>query len=423
MRRCLLMISLMALVYGKAMASSVVQPVYVVNCSTSATQLLGSPAQNVQMTNVCSSGTIGNAITGGGANRMLYEDASQNLATSPNVTTNGSTVTATAFSGSGSALTSLKPANISNGALPGGVTITTTNVSATGTPSATTFFRGDNSWSAAGGGGVQAGDSTTFTGQNTFNQDVTALGYSFTGNTGSTITATTNNLQLGAGGTNPMPELPTFWNDATHGSELTLPQQTVLGGPPSIGGNIAFGGWRSGFSFNSSSISGIIGNNTTYEFANTALKIDVGNGSTTVPDLCEGGASGCHTGLGWAGASSRDLSLISRDVESARFTDTLILHNAHTEWTGTVSTITACGTGPTFVGNDSRGVITTGGGAPTSCKLTFTSAWTNAPVCEAITSSGTSLTFISAVTVNDVTFGLSVALSSGKIYYHCDGWH
>lgn len=46
----------------------------------------------------------------------------------------------------------LSLASLATGALPAAITITTTNISATGTPSATTYLRGDNSWATVASG-------------------------------------------------------------------------------------------------------------------------------------------------------------------------------------------------------------------------------------------------------------------------------
>jgi len=41
----------------------------------------------------------------------------------------------------------------------------------------------------------------------------------------------------------------------------------------------------------------------------------------------------------------------------------------------------SCGTGPTIVGSDLAGKVTTGTGSPTSCTITFQKAFAVAPAC------------------------------------------
>jgi hypothetical protein len=65
--------------------------------------------------------TIGNAVSGGGANRVLYEDGSQNLATSANFTFNGDTLAVTGTTGGTTALIVTANGSNSNGIYVGGV--------------------------------------------------------------------------------------------------------------------------------------------------------------------------------------------------------------------------------------------------------------------------------------------------------------
>lgn len=108
-------------------------------------------------------------------------------------------------------------------------------------------------------------------------------------------------------------------------------------------------------------------------------------------------------------------------------TDTLTLTakiNSNVYYTGTTPTVTACGTGtPTVVGNNERGMITAGSGSPlASCKLVFAGGGftTNAPICTASAEPKVGYVMVDVPTTTDVTF-TGTNLSTGKIYYHCDG--
>lgn len=91
----------------------------------------------------------------------------------------------------------------------------------------------------------------------------------------------------------------------------------------------------------------------------------------------------------------------------------------HIASTGTAPGVASCGTGsPSISGTDTKGVITTGTAA-TSCTVNFHTSFSSAPVCTMSTSSTASVGDISSVGTGSVVFGLSVALTAGKIYYHC----
>lgn len=71
--------------------------------------------------------------------------------------------------------------------------------------------------------------------------------------------------------------------------------------------------------------------------------------------------------------------------------------------------------------DDQEGTITTATTA-SSCTLTFAKAWTNTPVCTVSDNSTASFADISSISPTAVTFGLSVSLTGGNIYYQC-GYH
>lgn len=55
----------------------------------------------------------------------------------------------------------------------------------------------------------------------------------------------------------------------------------------------------------------------------------------------------------------------------------------HVANTGTAATLGACGTTPVLTGNDTKGYVTVGSGATTTCVINFNAAYTTAPVCVA----------------------------------------
>jgi hypothetical protein len=87
---------------------------------------------------ISTAGKVSNSATtatsSNGANSIVARDASGNFT--------GATITATTFSGSGASLTSLNASNLASGTAP------VARLAATGSPSASTFLRGDSSWTA-----------------------------------------------------------------------------------------------------------------------------------------------------------------------------------------------------------------------------------------------------------------------------------
>ncbi|MEN9835396.1 MAG: hypothetical protein RL011_1589, partial [Pseudomonadota bacterium] len=78
-------------------------------------------------------------------------------------------------------------------------------------------------------------------------------------------------------------------------------------------------------------------------------------------------------------------------------------------------TLSSCGASPTIVGNDTRGKLTFGTSAPTSCTLNFTSAYDFAPYC-VITVVGTdniNTGSLNARISSTSNLGFTITLASG----------
>lgn len=85
------------------------------------------------------------------------------------------------------------------------------------------------------------------------------------------------------------------------------------------------------------------------------------------------------------------------------------------------STVTSCGTEPSFTGSDNAGTITVGSGVTLACTLTFAKAWTNAPTCT-MTINTTAVTGgITSLSASAIIFSFSATLGGGQIYYFCIG--
>lgn len=98
--------------------------------------------------------------------------------------------------------------------------------------------------------------------------------------------------------------------------------------------------------------------------------------------------------------------------------------NGNIEFGGTVPTVSACGTSPSVVGNNTAGTITIGtGGTATSCLLTFatTPVFTNIPHC--FVNDQSAIISVQAVpTTTTVTFNATLAFAASTLLdYHCVG--
>lgn len=92
----------------------------------------------------------------------------------------------------------------------------------------------------------------------------------------------------------------------------------------------------------------------------------------------------------------------------------------HIKAGGVTPTMGTCGTTPSVVGNDTRGVITVGSGiSVTSCALNFKETYTTAPVCVISTSSTGVTAKITSISTTVLMTGFSSTLGGGKVYYQC----
>ena len=82
----------------------------------------------------------------------------------------------------------------------------------------------------------------------------------------------------------------------------------------------------------------------------------------------------------------------------------------HLESRGTAPAVAgSCGSGPTIVGTDVAGKVTTGTGSPTSCTVTFATTWTNAPACMVTNETTANLARAVSTTTTVVLSGTFVA--------------
>ena len=102
-------------------------------------------------------------------------------------------------------------------------------------------------------------------------------------------------------------------------------------------------------------------------------------------------------------------------------TNTMFYLNGHQQFASTTPTVSSCGTSPTMIADssDNSGGVNVGSVTATSCKVTFSLPFSHPAFCTVSDDNTGIAADISAVSSSSVTFGFSVSLASGHVYYHC----
>lgn len=157
----------------------------------------------------------------------------------------------------------------------------------------------------------------------------------------------------------------------------------------------------------------IVTNGQLTDNANGTMTLSVGSGTLTsiigTPPINS------------SGGSSPVLSLSQTIGQYENFASS-VTFSGHIISSGTVPSVSACGTSPAIAGTDTAGTITIGGGVSvTSCAMNFASAWANAPACVASDNNTGTNVDIASVTTSSVTFNFSLSLVGGSVWYICMG--
>lgn len=87
---------------------------------------------------------------------------------------------------------------------------------------------------------------------------------------------------------------------------------------------------------------------------------------------------------------------------------------------GTDPTPSACGTTPAVTGSDTSGKVTIGTGITTSCTVTFSAAFTNAPACS-VSGDNAAIGYAATTTTTVLTITSSADMASDVVSYVCVG--
>lgn len=157
---------------------------------------------------------------------------------------------------------------------------------------------------------------------------------------------------------------------------------------------------------------------------NSAIDINgASSGFGTLNFMKSGGNVGIGTTSPYAVLSVQSNSVTTVDVfavaTSSGATVFGIDADGHRFSGGPAGAISTCGTGSgSVVGDDNQGTITTATAA-TACTYTFAKAWSKIPVCIVTDDSLVGFASVASVSTTAVTFGISSALTGGKLYYSC----
>lgn len=165
--------------------------------------------------------------------------------------------------------------------------------------------------------------------------------------------------------------------------------------------------------------------NTTASTAGQNLTVNAGADTSGSTDLNGGTlilASGGATGNG---ASEVDFQTVDKSQgtgTTARAVATrLKVKDGHVISSGTTPTLSSCGNGgPSVVGTDTAGKITTGTASPASCTLTFAKTYVNAPSC--VVADDSSVAAVEVVTTTStMVLTVTTGASSAVYSYICVG--
>lgn len=100
-----------------------------------------------------------------------------------------------------------------------------------------------------------------------------------------------------------------------------------------------------------------------------------------------------------------------------------VQNDGHIISSGTIPGVSSCGTSPTMdpSSTDSAGKINVGSVTATACTLTFANAYASAPICTVSDDSTGVTADISSISSTSVTFGFSISLAGGHVWYLCFG--
>jgi hypothetical protein len=194
----------------------------------------------------------------------------------------------------------------------------------------------------------------------------------------------------------------------------------------SVTGSATPGGVSTNVQYNNG---GTFSGSSLFQFNGTSTSILTPLLVATTAQITAFQVSSNTTGIPLMGVSSSPVSNPSDfllTLASPTVTPSLIFgvqFNGHVISSGTIPSVSACGTSPSMDSNstDFAGKINVGSVTATSCVLTFANPFLNSPICIVSDDSTGVNADISSISNTSVTFGFSVSLANGHVWYICVG--
>ncbi len=121
-------------------------------------------------------------------------------------------------------------------------------------------------------------------------------------------------------------------------------------------------------------------------------------------------------------ASAATLSSTLTVTGAATVNGTTLTVAGHFVTSGSAPSVGSCGSSPSVSGSDTAGLVTTGGGGPTSCVVTFAAAFSNAPRCTISPHNSSALSTGAYAATTTTTLTLTHgACNACQWDYHCVG--
>jgi hypothetical protein len=125
-----------------------------------------------------------------------------------------------------------------------------------------------------------------------------------------------------------------------------------------------------------------------------------------------------HENAGENNASLLDISSSASGPSTVFYS---VDSKGHHVYKGVAPTTSACGTGATVTGNDSRGRVTVGSGSGANCTVVFAHTWSSAPVCQVTKETGPFRNYRVVPTASGFTITASGNIGADTFAYACDG--
>lgn len=171
--------------------------------------------------------------------------------------------------------------------------------------------------------------------------------------------------------------------------------------------------------FQTAASSTIKATSSIYSFADGGVSINTSTENGLLNAVNSNGIVAARFSTSTLNATSVSLSVLGASSTAAsNFSVFQVLADGHINSTGTIPTVSSCGSGAAVIGTDSGGTVSIGSGVVTACTLTFQIPYETSNLFVLESDNSTAVTGdVTSVSNTAVTFGFSATLGGGKLYY------